>query len=156
MPSSTGPAVLAGVLCYVGPEEIACKGLVGFGKPCVTVTKGLVYPVWQLVFDMLVAVRGVRHTEVYLVINGVLEDAVVERVPIAILLLKYFGKNRVLGISILEREGPKRKFAKEVAVEVHMRTKGLFVLLECFMTLLIKVLPDHILLHPLVQYMWVP
>ena len=99
MTSSASPAVLAGALCYVGPVEIACKGLVGFGKPCMS--KGLVYTVYLLIFDVLVAVRGVRHTEVYLVIDCVVEDADVERVPIGLPLLEYFRKNRVLGIALL-------------------------------------------------------
>ena len=52
-------------------------------------------------FDVLVAVRGVRHTGVYLLVDGVVEDAIVERVPIGLPLLKYFRKNRVLGIALL-------------------------------------------------------
>jgi len=105
---------------------------------------------------VLVAVRGVRNTEVYLIVDGVVEDAIVERVPIGLPLLKYFRKNRVLGIAFLEDGGPERKFAKEVGVEVHRRTSGLCVLLEHFVTLFIKVLPGQIFLHPFVQYMWVP
>jgi len=87
------------------------------------------------------------------VVNGVVEDAVVERVPIGLPLLVYFRKNTVLGLALLDHGRPKRKSAKEVVVEVHGRTSGLCVLLECFVTLLIKVLPGQILLHPLVQCM---
>ena len=105
---------------------------------------------------MLVAVTGVWHTEVYLVVGGVVEDAIVDCVPIGLPLLDYFRKNRVLGMALLEHVGPNRKFAKEVEVEVHRGTSGLCMLLERFVTLLIKVLPGQILLHPLVQYMWVP
>jgi len=119
-------------------------------------SKGLVYTVYLLIFDVLVAVRGVRHTEVYLVIDCVVEDADVERVPIGLPLLEYFRKNRVLGTVLLYYGKPKRKFAKEVRVEVHRRTSRLCMFLERFVTLLIKVLQGQILLHLVIQYMWIP